>query len=271
MLSTDRRRLALALYCGALYLFVFAPIAASFVFSLNADRFPTLPLGGFSLQWYERIWADAAVWQAFRSSFIVALSTGLLATAMGFGAAYTDYRYRFVGKNLYLAVALLPPTVPVVILGLSMLAFLSRIALSGELYSVVIAHAVLCTPFAMAVIRLRFSQMDPALEAAAWNLGASRWRAMRHVVLPFAFPSIVSALFLTMAVSFDEYAIAWFVSGLHETVPIRILSILQGSVSPEINAIGGIVFTVSICLVVLAQVVHARSRVQPRHAHDLEQ
>lgn len=250
---------ALGLYTAFAYVFLFAPILASFVFSLNSARFPTLPLSGFTTEWYAALWADTAVWQAFGNSARIAVTTGLLATLFGFGAAYTDYRYNFVGKSAYIAIALLPPTVPVIILGLAMLSFLSRIALSGQVMSVIIAHVVLATPFAMAVIRLRLSQMDTALEAAAWNLGASPWQSLRHVVLPFVWPALVSALFLTMAVSFDEYAIAWFVSGLEETVPVRILSILQGSVSPEINAIGSIVFTTSICLVVLAQVIYLRS------------
>ena len=69
----------------------------------------------------------------------------------------------------------------------------------------------------MAVIRLRLNQMDPDLEAAAWNLGGSEWQAMRHVIVPFCKPAIVSALFLTAAVSFDEFAVSWFVSGLNRT------------------------------------------------------
>ena len=89
--------------------------------------------------------------------------------------------------------------------------------MSGELHSIIVAHVVLCSPFAMAIIRLRLAQMDPNLEAVAWNLGASEWRAMAVVILP---PSpgrpIVSALCLTAAVSFDEFAVAWFVSGLNK-------------------------------------------------------
>jgi spermidine/putrescine transport system permease protein len=105
----------------------------------------------------------------------------------------------------------------------------------------------------MALIRLRLSQMDPSLEAAAWNLGATQWRAFREVILPFTLPAILSALFITMAVSFDEYAIAWFVSGFQETLPVRILAMFQGQVSPRINAIGSIVFTITMSLVIMAQ------------------
>ena len=104
-------------------------------------------------------------------------------------------------------------------------------------------------------IRLRLSQMNKDLEAAAWNLGASQWRSLREVIIPFCLPAIFSALFLTMAVSFDEYAIAWFVSGFNETLPVRILILLQREVSPKVNAIGSLVFIVSMTLVMLAQIV----------------
>jgi spermidine/putrescine transport system permease protein len=117
----------------------------------------------------------------------------------------------------------------------------------------------------MALIRLRLSQMDPSMEAAAWNLGASEWRTMVEIILPFTLPAILSALFITMAVSFDEFAIAFFVSGFAETLPVRILAMFQGQVSPRINAIGSIVFTVTMALVILAQVaLVARNPARPR-------
>tara|TARA_Y100000588_G_scaffold333061_1_gene371730 strand:+ start:38 stop:397 length:360 start_codon:yes stop_codon:yes gene_type:complete len=107
----------------------------------------------------------------------------------------------------------------------------------------------------MAVIRLRLQQMDPNLEAAAWNLGASQWAAMRDIVFPFARPAIVAALCLTAAVSFDEFAIAWFVSGINKTVPVVILEKLQGTVDPQINAIGTFVFLTSMTLIIIAQIL----------------
>ena len=258
MNDLNRSRLvdwALKLYIVMSFAFIFAPIAASFVFSLNVDRFPSLPLGGFSTIWYEAVYADPLVWEGLRNTLIVGTTVSALATAIGFGAAYTDFRYKFFGKPFYVALALLPPTIPVVILGLAMLAFLSNVSLSGEIHSVIIAHVVMCAPFAMAICRLRLSQMDPSLEAAAWNLGASEWMAMRHVIVPFCRPAIFAALFITMAVSFDEFAVAWFVSGLHETLPVKVLGFLQGQVSPRINVIGTFVFLASMTLVVLAQLL----------------
>ena len=248
-------RPVLLVYLGAVFVFVFAPIAASVVFSFNSDRFPTVPLGSFTYHWYETAFSDPDIWEAFKNSLIVAVSAASLSTLIGFATAYTDFRYGFRFKAGYLALALLPPTVPLIILALAMLAWLSQIGLSGTLLGVIAAHTVLGAPFAMAVTRLRLAQMDPALEAAAWNLGASEWGAMRHVVLPFCAPAILSAFCLTAAVSFDEFAVAWFVSGLNRTVPVAILEILQGNVDPQINAIGTVVFLTSMTLVIAAQLL----------------
>ena len=267
----NRNRLvdwALKLYVALSFGFIFAPIAASFVFSFNADRFPSLPLGGFSTVWYEAVWNDPLVWEGLRNTLIAGIVVSVLATAIGFGAAYTDFRYRFFGKTVYVALALLPPTIPVVILGLAMLAFLSSTHLSGAIYSVMIAHVVMCAPFAMAICRLRLSQMDPSLEAAAWNLGATEWMAMRHVILPFCRPAILAALFITMAVSFDEFAVAWFVSGLNETLPVKVLGFLQGQVSPRINVIGTFVFLASMTLIILAQILLMKRSASPAAATD---
>jgi spermidine/putrescine transport system permease protein len=255
-MSLDRVIAAvLRAYIALALLLVFAPIIVSFIYSFDANRYATIPWGGFSTRWYAAALADPDVAKGFRNTVIVGLCSSAIATLIGFATAYTDYRYRFFGKTVYLALALLPPTIPVIILGLAMLVFLARVGLSGELYTVVICHVVYAIPFAMALIRLRLAQMDKNLEAAAWNLGASEWRTLREVILPFTMPAIFSALFLTMAVSFDEYAIAWFVSGFNETLPVRILVLLQREVSPKVNAIGSIVFIISMTLVMLAQIV----------------
>ena len=246
---------ALGLYVALIFTFVFAPIVFSLVFSFNSQRFPTIPLGEFSTEWYVKIFNDEDVWKAVRNSVIVSTSTAVLATVLGFCTAYTDFRYNFRFKGPYLALILLPPTIPLIIMALAMLAWLARIGMSGQLWSIILAHSVLTAPFAMAIIRLRLHQMDPDLEAAAWNLGGTEWQAMRHVIVPFCAPAIVSALCLTAAVSFDEFAVAWFVSGLNKTVPIVILEIVQGNIDPTVNAIGTFVLLTSMTLVILAQLI----------------
>lgn len=236
--------------------FIFAPILFSMIFSFNSDRFPTIPLGSFTWTWYETVWADADFWAAARTSLLVSAVTACIATFLGFCTAYTDYRYNFRFKGAYLALILLPPTIPLIIMALAMLAWFSKFGLSGQIISIIIAHSVLTAPFAMAIIRLRLSQMDADLEAAAWNLGATEWQALRLVVLPFCAPALLSSAFLTAAVSFDEFAVAWFVSGLNKTIPVVVLEIVTGNIDPQVNAIGTFVFVTSITLVVLAQAVY---------------
>jgi spermidine/putrescine transport system permease protein len=243
------------IYLLVVFAFIFTPIFTSVIFSFNSDRFPTIPLGSFTLKWYQTVLNDPGIWDAARTSLIVSVCSGVLATLIGFCTAYTDFRYQFRFKGAYIALALLPPTVPLIILALAMLAWLSKLNASGQVWSIIIAHTVLCAPFAMGVIRLRLQQMDPDLESAAWNLGASEWSAMRHVVLPFTRPALVSAFCLTMAVSFDEFTVSWFVSGLNKTIPVAILEVLQGTVDPQINAIGSFVFLTSISLVIIAQLL----------------
>lgn len=253
-MNADRAiKTSLWVYIALAFVFIFTPIIASFVFSFNSDRFPSLPLGSFSLQWYQKVLSCPEILEAAKTSLIVALCTSVLSTFIGFCTAYTDYRYQFFGKQAYLALAMLPPTIPLIIMALAMLSWLSQIGLSGKVISIIISHTVLGAPFAMAVIRLRFNDMDPSLEPAAWNLGASEWRTMREVVIPYAMPAIIAALCLTAAVSFDEFAVAWFVSGLNKTVPVVILEILQGNVDPQINAIGTFVFVISMTLIIIAQ------------------
>ncbi|UUZ78352.1 ABC transporter permease [Polaromonas sp. P1(28)-13] len=231
--------------------FILAPLIASLVFSFNADRFPSLPLKGFTTDWYALTFGDPMVLDAFKRSFGVAIPAGLLSTLLGFAAAYSDYRFSFRGKSVFNLLMLLPPTIPAVIMGLAMLSYLSRINLAGNVYAILICHVVTGLPFAMAIIRLRLAQMDPSLEQAAWNLRATAGQTLWHVVIPFCKQSLIAAFLITTAVSFDEFAVAWFVSGLEETVPVRVLVFLQGQVSPRINAIGTVIFATSILLVVL--------------------
>lgn len=89
----------LRLYLVVVFVFVFAPIIASMVFSFNSDRFPTIPLGSFTFKWYEQVWSNEAMWEAMRNSLLVAGSVSVLSTFIGFCTAYTDYRFRFFGDR----------------------------------------------------------------------------------------------------------------------------------------------------------------------------
>lgn len=236
-----------------LFGFIAVPMLIIVVFSFDANRFPTIPWGGFSLQWHEAAFNDPMIMDAFMNSIVVGVASAFLSTFLGFTAAYIDYRYRFRLKVPFALLVSIPPAIPATILGMAMLAFLSRIGLFGGLHSIVICHVAIATSFAMAIIRLRLGDLGPDLESAGWNLGASPAMALQRIVVPFCKPAIIASLFLTAAISFDEYMIAWFVGGVRETLPVRILNLLQGQVNPKINAIGTVVLVISITLVLVAQ------------------
>jgi spermidine/putrescine transport system permease protein len=240
-------------FLAALFLFLATPMLVIVVFSFDANRFPTIPWGGFSLEWHRAAIADGMIRDAFLNSLIVAAATAVVSTVLGFGAAYIDYRYVFRGKSLFGLLVAIPPAVPVSILGMAMLAFLSRVGLFGNVTAIIVCHVAISTSFSMAIIRLRLGEFSRDLEPAAWNLGASPLLTIFTVVLPFCTPALIASLFLSAAVSFDEFLIAWFVGGTIETLPVRILNLLQGQVNPKINAIGTIVLAISVTLVLVAQ------------------
>lgn len=242
-------------YIGLGFLFIFAPIVSLIVFAFNDNRFPSLPWSGFSTRWFEAVFATPEFTSSLKNSLVVGAIVAVIATFLGATAAYYLNRWNFRGKGVYLGIAVLPPCIPLIILGLALLIYLKEIGLSGSLKSVVISHVVLASAFALGIVRMRLTEMDATLEEAAWNLGSSQWRAIREVVIPQALPAILAALLITMAVSWDEFIVAWFVSGLDVTLPVAIFNELQGQVSARINAIGTIVFGVTITLVVVAQLI----------------
>jgi spermidine/putrescine transport system permease protein len=240
-------------YLAALALFVVTPMLVIVIFSFDANRFPTLPWGGFTLNWHREALGDAMIVTAIWNSLIVSLGTAILSTVLGFCAAYLDYRYEFFGKRSLMLVIAVPPAVPVTILGMAMLAALSRTPMFGTPLGIVVCHVAIAVSFAMALIRLRLDDLGADLEQAAWNLGASQRAGLMHVVIPFCRPSLIAAFCLSAAVSFDEFMVAWFVGGVNETLSVRVFNMLLGQVNPKINAIGTLVLATSLVLVTLAQ------------------
>ncbi|QLE96877.1 ABC transporter permease [Neptunomonas phycophila] len=260
-MSRGIRSLLESSYLLLVFGFIATPIVMIVVFSFNEDRFPGFPWAGFSLRWYEAILNEPMVIDSAINSVIVGLSTAIGATIIGFMAAYIDYRYKFTGKTAFNLMVAIPPAIPATVMGIALLAFLARIGLFGELKAVAFAHIAIASSFAMAIIRLRLSELEASIEPAAWNLGASRLQGLCFIILPYCRNALLAAFFLSFAVSFDEFMIAWFVGGMNETLPVRILNLLQGQVSPRINAIGTLVFALTFSLVVSALWLMRRKRV----------
>jgi spermidine/putrescine transport system permease protein len=239
-------------YIALFFAFIFAPFITLVVFAFNRSRFPYLPWQGFTFDWFASL-NDPGIIAAFANSLIVAFAAACIATPLGCAAAYFLNRWEFRGKNLYLGFVIAPPCIPLVVVALTLLIYLRQIGLSKTLTGVVISHVVLAAPFALGVMRLRLAEIDPELEKAAWNLGADEWTAIRTIVFPQAAAAIVAAFLLSMSVSWDEFIISWFVSGLDITLPVYIWNKFQGQISAQINAIGTVAFAISIMLVIGAE------------------
>ncbi len=232
------------------YAFLFLPLAVLVIFSFATNKFPALPIRGFSFEWYEKLWNDGTLIKALGNSLLVSPAAATVATILGFFAAYAVSRFEFRGKALLSAFFAMPILIPPLILGVAFLGLLARMQLSGTLTAVFITHVVLITAPAMVIIQLRLAQMPRAIEEAAWDLGASEWQAMRKVVLPFALPGILGGWLLAFTFSFDEFMIAWFVSGFDPTLPVGVYSVLVAVIDPSLNAIGTIVFGISALVLV---------------------
>jgi spermidine/putrescine transport system permease protein len=232
-------------YLGLAFVFLFLPVVTLVVFSFQKNQYASIPGQGWSLRWYEKLLSDDTLLTALWNSLKVSPLAATIASVIGFSAAYAINRFAFPGRSLLAIVIVLPILVPPLILGIGFLGLLGRIHLEGQLYSIVIAHVALTTPPAMAVIQLRLSQLPTSLEEAAWNLGATEWQALWKVILPSALAGIAGGWLLAFTFSFDEFVIAWFVSGFNQTLPVTIYTYLAASADPSLNAMASIIFLFS--------------------------
>lgn len=244
--------LGFRVYTVLAFVFIFAPFVTLIVFAFNESRFPYLPWQGFTTKWFSAL-TDPQVISVIKNSLIVGFASASIAAPIGCAAAYFVNRWNFRGKNAYIGFIVAPPCTPLIILALVMLIYLRELGLAKTLFSVVLSHVVLTAPFAFGIMRIRLGDLDPDLEQAAWNLGASEWRAVQTVILPQAGAAAVAAFLLSMVVSWDEFIIAWLVSGLDVTLPVYLWVKFQGQISAHVNAIGTLAFSVSIAIVIVVE------------------
>lgn len=256
-LKADGRawRIAGRIYLGIGYVFLFLPIVTMIAFSFQKAQFASLPGQGWTLRWYEKLFDDGTLIDALYNSLWVAPLSATGASVIGFFAAYAITRFEFRGRLAFAALLVLPILIPPLILGVAFLGLLSRIGLQGELYSVLLAHTVVFTAPTMAITQLRLMQMPASLEEAARDLGATEFQTLYKVVLPWALPGIAGGWLLAFTLSFDEFIISWFVSGFDQTLPVAVYAYIVGSLDPSLNAIGSIVFAISVLSLIGAEML----------------
>jgi spermidine/putrescine transport system permease protein len=235
--------------------FLYAPIVILLIFSFNDASLPTFPLSGFTLHWYHEFLTNSELKSSLKTSAIVAALSSVGAVVLGILSAIALVRHRFRGTGPVSALLLSPLVIPYVVFGLALLLLFHTAGVQRSIYTVVIGHIVITLPYTILVLMPRLLQIDVSLEEAAYDLGASRFRAFRSITLPLLLPAVVSAYLIAFTTSFDEYAVASFVVGTQQTFPIYLYSALRFPNNlPQVIAVAVVVISVSLLVVVGAEI-----------------
>jgi spermidine/putrescine transport system permease protein len=250
-----RARTVVPLILG-LYMFtLYGPVLLLPLFSFNDSIYMTFPMKSFTTKWYAQMIGDSSLMETLWSSTKIALLAAIVSTVFGFLAAKAMTSYRMRGRGVLFGFIMLPLIVPSIILGASLLSFF-RLFLDVELtlWTVGSAHVLISIPFSMLVLIARLEGFDRNLEEASYDLGMSAWQTFRRVTLPLAMPGVLASLLLCFLVSFDEFLLAFFLSGNQATLPVYMYSLLRfPKFLPGILALGSCILVASVVLIATAE------------------
>ncbi|MBD2745303.1 ABC transporter permease [Microvirga sp. BT688] len=255
----NRPSLSWKLYIVAFYLFLFTPLLVVAIFAFNASPFPSPPWRGFTLEWFTGSGAVVGkpgvlvdpIWlESIGNSFKVAIPVALLAVLLGTVNAWVLERAEFRGKTFVVMMMLWPLVIPGVVLGISILAFFSRVtngledwlqtdldSLRPGLPLVVLGQLSFILTIATLIIAARLRKFDRSLEEAAFDLGATRARVLRTVTLPFLKPALIGAGLVALLMSFENFNTTLMLVGSEAPLPIAMYGQMREGASPAINAV----------------------------------
>lgn len=243
-----------ALITALVMAFLFIPLVVVVLFSFHSTRSLTLPFEGVSLQWYDRVLSSPEFRTAFENSLIIAVATSLVTLVLGTMASYGLSRSTSRLRGPLTFLFLVPLALPGLFLGVALLTLLGRAEIELSLFTVFVAHFIFSFPFFFVLARIALERMDPALEEAAQDLGASPWLVFRRVTLPQIWPVLLAATALVFVLSFDEFVITFFVVGGEQTLPVYIFGRLRRTVDPTINVVSTLLLLISILALLIAYV-----------------
>ena len=252
------RRL-LAAWTGFIFLFFYLPIAIMILFSFNQSKL-NIVWTGFTFEWYAALWQDAVLVRTLQNSLIVASVTTALSVVLGTIGGWLLYRYRYRGSGLLETFVFLPMIVPEVILGVSLLIFFVAIGLQLGYTTIIISHVTFCFPFVMAAIQARLSGLDPALEEAALDLGATPVQAFTKVLVPYLMPAIISGALMSFTLSLDELIVTYFTASAGtRTLPLEIFGRVKKGLDPSLNAISTVFILVTVTALFITEALRRRN------------
>ena len=249
------------------FAFLYIPMIILIVYSFNESRLVTV-WGGFSTQWYGKLFQNEAFLNAAWVTLKVAVMSSTIATVLGTMAAYVLVRGgRFFGRTLFSGMIYAPLVMPEVITGLSLLLLFVAINFARGFWTVTLAHITFSLCFVAVVVQSRLVSFDKSLEEAAQDLGCPPFQAFMKVTLPVIFPAVISGWMLAFTLSLDDLVIASFTSGPGATtLPMKIYSQVRLGVTPEINAVCTILIAIVTTGVLIATILNKRRAMQHKHS-----
>ena len=244
----------LSAYALAGYVFLFLPIVVLIVFSFNDSRRNFQSGGASRSTGIRRSSRNDELLDALFVTLRVAAVAVIVSTVLGTLLGLALARIRFRGRAATETLLLVPMVTPEIVMGLSLLVFFFQLfGARGSFAQLALAHITFCISYVAIVVRARAAGMDPRLEEAARDLGASALGAFRYVTLPLILPAVLSGGLLAFALSFDDYVVSTFNAGVgSSTLPLYIYGKVKFGVTPEINAISTIIVAVTAVAVLAA-------------------
>lgn len=239
----------------AILAFLYIPIAILVIYSFNDSSSLTWPLSGFTLAWYEKLFANRDLLRAIGNSFYVATFATILTLVIGVPAAFAMDRLDFIGKRLFRRLVLLPLVLPGIITGISMLNLFKLMGFGLSLETVIIGHATALISIVVTQVYARLQRLNRRLEEAAADLGARPWETMLFVVLPNIKSALIGSALLSFTLSFDEIPVTFFLTGRDNTLPMYIWSTMRRGITPEINAVGTFIVLASLVMIVVSVIL----------------
>lgn len=239
---------------AATMIFFYLPILYIIVFSFNGSRSLT-HLDGFSLRWYEKMFADSTMMEAVVYTIIIAILATIISTIAGTLAAIGMSRSKKILRNLVEQVNNLPIMNPEIVTAIGLLMFFSAIGIKKGFLTLLLAHIMFCIPYVILSVMPKLRSLDPNLADAAMDLGATPFQALTKVIVPQIMPGIVSGALVAFTMSFDDFIISYFVTGNGvQNISILVYT-MSKRVNPSINALSTLVILLITFALIVVNVV----------------
>ncbi|MER9237121.1 ABC transporter permease [Mesorhizobium sp. M0622] len=246
--------------CGAVLLFLVAPIVVVIPLSFNSVPFFTYPMSGFSFRWYEEFFLSARWQGGLQNSIFVAVVATLLSTVLGTLAALGLSRPNFPWRTAVLSVVISPMIVPTIITGVAAYFFYAYVGLVNSYTGLILAHTTISTPFVVITVSATLVGFDNSLSRAAAGLGAPPVTVFLKVILPLILPGMIAGSLFAFAISFDEVVMALFIAGPEQrTLPLVMFSGIREQISPTILATATVLVLFAIAMLTTVELLRRRS------------